>query len=143
MEQKPTFFIYKGETVVVRPGKSFPKLELIKRLNEMKFDVDSSFDKNLLISVYDTALSIDKKKLLIFNELKKDTEYYKSKNNFQKENIKDNNIFNNDNDFRKKYLFKDYFKNDNHLNNYEEEDSTSILSDSYDGHSSFCMKILK
>ena len=138
MEINPISFTYKGETVLIKPGNVFTKLELISRLNEMKFPVDSSFNKNLLVEIYESAINIDNNKLLIFHRLKKDTDYFRSKYNFQKKIINYENTTNNINS--RKY----YFGTDNKINNYEDEEDDgddSLMSNNE--NSSFCRKILK
>ena len=103
----------------------------------MKFPVDSSFNKNLLVEIYESAINIDNNKLLIFHRLKKDTDYFRSKYNFQKKIINYENTTNNINS--RKY----YFGTDNKINNYQEEedDDDSLMSNNE--NSSFCRKILK
>ena len=135
-------FSYKGEKVYIKPGNVLTKVELISRLNEMKFPVDASFNKNLLVDIYESAINADNNKILIFNKLRKDTEYFKSKYNFQRKNINDENKINNLN--TKKYFFNSYKDDTNNKNYYEvkndDDDQDSSISSE---NSSLCRKILK
>ena len=90
MNRKLTSFSYKGETVNIYPGNVLPKNELIIRLKEINFlSIDSSYEKNHLNYIYDIALNYDINKIKIFNRLKKDTEYFNSRNSLYKRNIFD------------------------------------------------------
>ena len=136
-------FNYKGENIYIKPGNALSKVELITRLNEMKFPVDASFNKNLLVDIYDSAINADKNKLMIFNKLKKDTECYKSILNLQRKNINNENKINTINTNTKKYFINSY--NDNNNNNYYEDknDEDDQDSSSSSENSSLCRKILK
>ena len=129
-------FNYKGEKVYIKPGNALTKVELITRLNEMKFPVDASFNKNLLVDIYESAINVDKNKVMIFNKLKKDTECYKSMLNLQRKNINNENKINSTN-------AKKYYINYNNNNNYEPINDDDQDSSKSSENSSLCGKILK
>ena len=81
MENKIRFFTNNNETVVLFTGKDIPKKEIIKRLYEMQINnVDPYKNKEDLENMYDIALQNNYNKMLIFNKLRQDTEYYYRKN---------------------------------------------------------------
>ena len=142
MEQKHAYFTYNGETVTILPGTFLTKIELITRLKEMEFlSIDSSYNKNILVVIYEAALNNDKNKVTIFNKLKKDTLYYYSKNNFPRRELiyeNPNTILNYNN--TKKYTSYGQI-NQNNIN--DEKDNDSISSMPTSESSSFCIKVLK
>lgn len=80
MENQIGTFTNNNEKVVLYSGKNFSKLEIIKRLNEMKFmNADPSISKEDLDSIYEIALKNDYNKILIFDKLKQDTKYFRLK----------------------------------------------------------------
>ena len=128
MNNKLTRFSYNGETVVIYSGNFFSKNELITRLKEMNFlSVDSSYEKRDLICIYDIALNHENNKIKIWNRLKKDTEYFKSKNDLFKKNIYKDESFDREN-------------KSNNIYNYDEDDES--ISDNGSYKSSFFLKIL-
>ena len=140
MEKKPTSFTYNGETVIIVPGNYLQKNELINRLNEMSFtSINSSYSKDILITIYEALLNLDKNKILIFNKLKKDTKYYISKNDSQRnefiENPKKINIF-----APRKYTASG--EPDANSNNNNDDNDSMISAMSSSESSSFCRKIL-
>lgn len=140
MEKKPTSFTYNGETVIIVPGNYLQKNELINRLNEMSFtSINSSYSKDILITIYEALLNLDKNKILIFNKLKKDTKYYISKNDSQRnefiENQKKINVF-----APRKYTASG--EPDANSNNNDDDNDSMISAMSSSESSSFCRKIL-
>ena len=140
MEKKPTSFTYNGETVIIVPGNYLQKNELINRLNEMSFtSINSSYSKDILITIYEALLNLDKNKILIFNKLKKDTKYYISKNDSQRnefiENQKKINVF-----APRKYTASG--EPDVNSNNNDDDNDSMISAMSSSESSSFCRKIL-
>ena len=142
MEKKPISFTYNGETVIIVPGNYLQKNELIKRLNEMNFtSIDSSYSKDILINIYEALLNLDKNKILIFNKLKKDTIYFTSKNDSQR-----NEFIENRNKIKvfapRKYIASGE-PDANSTNNDDDNDNDSMISAmSSSGSSSFCRKLL-
>ena len=140
MEKKPTSFTYNGETVIIVPGNYLQKNELINRLNEMSFtSINSSYSKDILITIYEALLNLDKNKILIFNKLKKDTKYCISKNDSQRnefiENQKKINVF-----APRKYTASG--EPDANSNNNDDDNDSMISAMSSSESSSFCRKIL-
>ena len=128
MNNKLTRFSYNGETVVIYSGNFFSKNELITRLKEMNFlSVDSSYEKRDLICIYDIALNHENNKIKILNRLKRDTEYFKSKNDLFKKNIYKDESFDSEN-------------KSNNIYNYNRDDES--ISDNGASNSSLCLKIL-
>ena len=128
MNNKLTSFSYNGETVVIYSGNFFSKNELITRLKEMNFlSVDSSYEKRDLICIYDIALNHENNKIKIFNRLKRDTEYFKSKNDLFKKNIYKEESFDSEN-------------KSNNIYNYNGDDESN--NDNGASNSSLSLKIL-
>ena len=137
MEKKPSFFTYKGETVIINPGSTLNNSELIERLLKMNFlSVNSSYKRNDLIYIYDIAINYDNNKFKIFNKLKKDTEYFNLRRNLQKRNLNDDSQSSFSDSNQKKYLIDGEIRNNRIRNNYEDEDNQDS------GSSSFCGKVL-
>ena len=137
MEKKPSFFTYKGETVIINPGSTLNNSELIERLLKMNFlSVNSSYKRNDLIYIYDIAINYDNNKFKIFNRLKKDTEYFNLRRNLQKRNLNDDSQSSFSDSNQKKYLIDGEIRNNRIRNNYEDEDNQDS------GSSSFCGKAL-
>ena len=92
MESQIRTFTFNNETVVLRSGKDLPKNEIIKRLNEMGFkNVHPSINKEVLENNYEAVLKNHYNKILIFNRLRQDTEFYFRKKHInQREYIDDN-----------------------------------------------------
>ncbi len=143
MEQKNDYFTYNGDTVIILPGILFTKIELITRLKEMDFlSIDSSYNKNILVVIYEAALNNDKNKVTIFNKLKMDTLCYYSKNNFPRRELiyeNPNTILNYNN--TKKYTAYGVI-NQNNINDEKDKDSSMSSMPTSDS-SSFCMNVLK
>ena len=101
MDKKPIPYNYNGETIYIYPGNSFSKNELILRLKEMNFsNVDSTYDKQDLVTIYEIATSYNNNIEMILPRLRKDYQYMKLREKLQNENKKeeiDNN--NNNNSF--------------------------------------------
>ena len=72
-------FTSNNESVILFPGSRFSKKELLSRLHDIDPNIDNTLDKNNLIKLYDSYLSVDRNKFKIFNRLQKDTEYQKSR----------------------------------------------------------------
>ena len=142
MEKKPTYFNYGGETVIILPGNTLTKNELISRLNEMKFlSIDSSYNKDTLNTIYEVAINVDKNRILIFNKLRNDTKYYISKNNMQRKELLNGNP-----NITKNYPQTKYKSTGESVSNRtnDDNDNDSVMSSmSSSGSSSFCIKVLK
>ena len=70
MEKKPTLFSYKGETLIILPGHLLDKNELIQRLRTIDFlAINSYYNKNDLVYIYEIALTYDNNKLKLYNKL--------------------------------------------------------------------------
>ena len=139
MNRKLTSFSYKGETVNIYPGNVLPKNELIIRLKEINFlSIDFSYEKNHLNYIYDIALNYDINKIKIFNRLKKDTEYFNSRNSLYKRNIFDEFRSENTDGFQNNLFSREIRKNNNN-NNFEDD---SYKDNDFSGRSSFCTRVL-
>ena len=152
MDKKPIPYNYNGEIIDIYPGNSFTKYELILRLKEMNFAfVDSSYEKQDLITLYDIATSYRNNIEKIIYKLRKDKEMMKYRENFPKELNKENdnniNIFHN---FAKKLLFRDnqnqkIYPNNNVNNNNSKRSDNAPSSNEVSSSlgSKICKKILK
>ena len=117
MEREPTSFNYKGQTVIIYPGSHFTKKEIVSRLKEMNFNsANLSYIKKDLAKIYDITISYDNNKLLIFNKLIKDTQYFKLVHNSHRRHMDNDDNIEYPNKFNdiKKYKF------DGTLNNKKE-----------------------
>lgn len=140
MEKKPTLFSYKGETLIILPGHLLDKNELIQRLRTIDFlAINSSYNKNDLVYIYEIALTYDNNKLKLYNKLKKDTEYYYARMNLQRRNNNDSNE-KTYNFTPKKYFFSNEKKN-NIIHNYDDKDEKDFTESS--DSSSFCRRVLQ
>ena len=79
MSMNYPMFTSNNESVILFPGSRFSKKELLSRLHDIDPNIDNTLDKNNLIKLYDSYLSVDRNKFKIFNRLQKDTEYQKSR----------------------------------------------------------------
>lgn len=96
MERNFETFFYKGKTVIIKPGNSFSKNELISRLNEINLqNIIVSLDKKSLIDLYEKAITNDNNKIKIFEKLDKDTNLMNIINENRK-NIRNNNRYENE-----------------------------------------------
>ena len=132
---EPIPFTYNNETVLIHPGKRLATNELIVRLNKMKFMVDSSYNRNDLINFYEIALNNNKNKILIFNKLREDTQYFQKFRNSERKNLdeQDHNTTNPNSKIRFGGPLIDKDTNSN-------ADNAELNSS---GSSSFVIKILK
>ncbi len=105
-------FQYKNEIVVLKPGEQFTIRELTARLNLLNIMnkyAGEYQEKSGLKKLYDLALQDDNNKIILFDKLKKDTEFYNKYRNKQLErndmqipvvdmikNDKEVNLLNND-----------------------------------------------
>ena len=71
-------FTLNNESVILRPGSQFSKIQLVSRLHEMGIDASGVKSKNDLINLYESALSNNQNKIRIFNRLKTDTQNFNS-----------------------------------------------------------------
>ena len=132
---EPIPFTYNNETVLIHPGKRLATNELIVRLNKMKFMVDSSYNRNDLINFYEIALNNKKNRILIFNKLREDTQYFQKFRNSERKNLdgQDHNTTNSNSKIRFSDPLIDKDTNSN-------ADNAELNSS---GSSSLVIKILK
>ena len=153
MDKKPIKYKYNGEMIYIYPGNFFSKNELILRLKEMNFtNVDSTYDKQDLITMYEIATSYENNIEKIISKLRKDYQYMKLREKFKNENkreeMDDNNNHNNSffNNFGQRILF-DNNRNNNipsiNNNNSNNDQSNSSDNSSNKSWSSYFFEKLK
>ena len=154
MDKKPIKYKYNGEVIYIYPGNFFSKNELILRLNEMNFtNVDSTYDKQDLITMYEIATTYENNIEKIISKLRKDYQYMKLREKFKNENkreeMDDNNNHNNSffNNFGQRILFDNNRNNNippmNNNNNSNNDQSNSSDNSSNKSWSSYFIEKLK
>ena len=129
MEKKYNWFTYKGQSVIIQPGTVLPKTELVMRLKEMGFStVDTTYNKNDIVNIYEIAMNYDNNKIKIFNSLIKDTQYFNSLNSFQKKEFYNKHNSINESD-TKRYNFSGQ-QYDTYRSNIPENNSNQPLESS-------------
>jgi hypothetical protein len=149
MDKKPIPYDYNGEIILIYPGSSFSKNELISRLKEMNFTcVDSNYAKEDLISIYEIATTYEHNIEKIIGKIRKDNQNMKERENLRNQNRREENNNNHFHNIVKRFIFSNEQERNFQVNN-ESNDSNnnssnnSSISNSSSLSSRFCKLITK